>query len=193
MQGSFENSLASEVLKFWFGEGAEYGKTHKRWFEKDPTFDAEVGRHFSHVYEEQMESRDWLATPRECLARIVVLDQFPRHIHRGTARAFSSDPPAVETAKRLLALGWDRDMLPVERMFAYLPLQHSESLDDQERSCSLYEALKNFPETADSYRYALAHRAIIVRFGRFPHRNAVLGRPSTREEIEFLREPGSSF
>ena len=193
MQGSFQNSLASEVLKFWFGEGAEYGKAQKRWFEKDRSFDAEVGRRFSHAHEEQMESRDWLATPRECLARIVVLDQFPRHIYRGTARAFSSDPLALETAKRLLGLGWERDMLPVERMFAYLPFQHSESLEDQERSCSLYEALKHFPEAADSHRYALAHRAIIVRFGRFPHRNAVLGRPSTREEIEFLREPGSSF
>ena len=193
MQGSFQNSLASEVLKFWFGEGAEYGKAQKRWFEKDRSFDAEVGRRFSHAHEEQMKSRDWLATPRECLARIVVLDQFPRHIYRGTARAFSSDLLALETAKRLLGLGWERDMLPVERMFAYLPFQHSESLEDQERSCSLYEALKDFPEAADSHRYALAHRAIIVRFGRFPHRNAVLGRPSTREEIEFLREPGSSF
>jgi uncharacterized protein (DUF924 family) len=193
MQGSFENSLASEVLKFWFGEGAEYGKAHKRWFEKDAAFDAEVSRRFSHVHDEQVASRDWLATPRECLARIVVLDQFPRHLYRGTARAFSSDPLALESARRLLERGWDRDMLPVERMFAYLPLQHSESLEDQERSCTLYEALKDFPETADSHRYALAHRAIVLRFGRFPHRNAMLGRPSTREEIEFLRQPGSSF
>jgi len=181
------------VLTFWFGEGAEYGKAHKRWFEKDPAFDAEVSRRFSHVHEQEIESRDWLSAPRECLARIIVLDQFPRHLYRATARAFSSDALALESAKRLLERGWDRDMLPVERMFAYLPLQHSESLEDQERSCSLYEALKDFPETADSHRYALAHRAIILRFGRFPHRNAALGRPSTREEIEFLRDPGSSF
>ena len=193
MQASFEKNLASEVLNFWFGEGPEYGKAHKRWFEKDPAFDAEVSRRFSHVHEDQGQSRDWLAAPRECLARIIVLDQFPRHLYRGTARAFSSDALALESAERLLERGWDRDMLPVERMFTYLPLQHSESLEDQERSCALYEALKDFPETADSHRYALAHRAIIVRFGRFPHRNAVLGRPSTREEIEFLREPGSSF
>ena len=193
MQASFDKSLASEVLNFWFGEGAEHGKAHKRWFEKDPVFDAEVSRRFSHVHEDQTQSRDWLAAPRECLGRIIVLDQFPRHLYRGTARAFSSDPLALESARRVLERGWDRDMLPVERMFAYLPLQHSESLEDQERSCALYEALKDFPETADSHRYALAHRAIIARFGRFPHRNAVLGRPSTREEIEFLREPGSSF
>jgi uncharacterized protein (DUF924 family) len=193
MQGSFEKSLASEVLKFWFGEGVDYGKAHQRWFQKDPSFDAEVSRRFSHVHDEQMQSRDWLATPQECLARIIVLDQFPRHLYRGTARAFSSDGLALESARRLLDAGWDRDMLPVERMFAYLPLQHSESIEDQERSCALYERLKDFPQAADSHRYALAHRDIIRRFGRFPHRNAALGRPSTREEIEFLRQPGSSF
>ena len=140
-----------------------------------------------------MESRDWLgATPRECLARIVVLDQFPRHIHRGTARAFSSDPLAVETAKRLLALGWDRDMLPVERMFAYLPLQHSESLDDQERSCSLYEALKDFPRrpTAIVTRSRIAPSS--VRFGRFRIATPCLaGR--AREKRSSFSEPGSSF
>ena len=186
-------SLASEVLQFWFGKGAEYGKAHKRWFEKDPAFDAEVRRRFSHIHEEQMLSRDWLAAPRECLARILVLDQFPRHIHRSSARAFSSDALALEAAKHLVAQGWDSDMLPVERMFAYLPFQHSEALPDQERSCALYEALKEFPEAAESYAYAVAHRDIIRRFGRFPHRNAILGRPSTPEEIEFLKEPGSSF
>jgi uncharacterized protein (DUF924 family) len=181
------------VLQFWFGEGADYGKAHKRWFEKDPAFDAEVTRRFSGVLEKQTRSRDWLAEPRACLARILVLDQFPRHIYRGTARAFSSDELAREAANRLLAQGWDRDLLPVERMFAYLPFQHSESLADQERSCELYEALKSFPEVADSHRYALAHRGIIRRFGRFPHRNAALGRASTPEEIEFLKLPGSSF
>jgi uncharacterized protein (DUF924 family) len=89
--------------------------------------------------------------------------------------------------------GWDRGLLPVERMFAYLPFQHSESLADQERAIELYQPLKDFPETADTDRYAVAHRDIIRRFGRFPHRNAALGRPSTAEEIEFLKQPGSSF
>jgi uncharacterized protein (DUF924 family) len=89
--------------------------------------------------------------------------------------------------------GWDRDLLPVERMFAYLPFQHSESLEDQERAYALYQGLKTFPETADTDRYAVAHRDIIRRFGRFPHRNAALGRASTPEEIEFLKQPGSSF
>ena len=187
------NSLANEVLQFWFGAGAEYGKAHKRWFEKDAAFDAEVSRRFSDLHGELADNRDWLDSPRECLARILVLDQFPRHIHRGTARAFSSDPQALQAARRLLEQRWDADMLPVERMFAYLPFQHSESVADQDRAYELYQALKAFPETADTERYAIAHRDIIRRFGRFPHRNAALGRASTRAEIEFLKQPGSSF
>jgi len=181
------------VLRFWFGEGAEYGKAHKRWFDKDPAFDAEVKKRFARLHDELGRNRAWLDSARDCLARILVLDQFPRHIHRGTARAFASDAAALRAARHLVDQGWDRDLLPVERQFAYLPFQHSEALEDQERACTLYEALKAFQETADSYRYALAHRGIIRRFGRFPHRNEALGRKSTPEEIEFLKLPGSSF
>ena len=188
-------SLALDVLQFWFGAGADYGKAHKRWFEKDPEFDARVGERFGALHEAMSagKHRDWLEEPRACLARILVLDQFPRHIHRGGARAFSTDPLALEAAKHLVAKGWDRELLPVERVFAYLPFEHSESLEDQERACELCEPLKAFPEVADTYRYALAHRDIVRRFGRFPHRNAALGRPNTAEEIEFLKQPGSSF
>jgi uncharacterized protein (DUF924 family) len=193
MDASSEKSLAPEVLRFWFGEAADYGKAHKRWFDKDSAFDAEVRKRFARLHDELARNRAWLDSPRDCLARTLVLDQFPRHIHRGTARAFSSDAAALRAARHLVDEGWDRDLLPVERMFAYLPFQHSEALEDQERSCTLYEALKAFPETADSHRYALAHRGIIRRFGRFPHRNAALGRKSTPEEIEFLKLPGSSF
>ena len=186
-------SLALEVLKFWFGEGAEYGKAHKRWFEKDPALDEAIRRRFSDLHRQQAATREWLREPRACLARIIVLDQFPRHIYRGTAAAFASDPLALEAAKHLVAEGWDRDLLPVERQFAYLPFEHSEVLADQVRSCELYGALQAFPETADALRYAVAHRDIIQRFGRFPHRNAALARPSTPEEIEFLKQPGSGF
>jgi len=186
-------SLASEVLKFWFGEGAEHGKRHKRWFEKDAAFDALVRKRFSGLHEQLTRNREWLDEPRNCLARILVLDQFPRHIYRGSARAFSSDALALEAAKHLVGKGWDRELLPVERMFAYLPYEHSESLEDQERACELCKPLEAFPETADTYRYALAHRGIVKRFGRFPHRNAALGRESTPDEIEFLKLPGSSF
>lgn len=188
-------SLAPEVLHFWFGEGPDYGKAHKRWFEKDAGFDAAVTQRFQALHQEMLEGkhRDWLEEPRSCLARIIVLDQFPRHIYRGSARAFSSDALARETATHLVTRGWDVGLLPVERMFAYLPFEHSESLEDQERACELCKALLAFPEVADTHRYALAHRDVIRRFGRFPHRNTALGRASTREEIDFLREPGSSF
>jgi uncharacterized protein (DUF924 family) len=188
-------SLALEVLRFWFGEGAEYGRRHKCWFEKDPAFDAAVKQRFQALHEETIAGghRDWLEEPRACLARIIVLDQFPRHIHRGAARAFSSDPLALEAAKHLVDKGWDRELLPVERMFAYLPFEHSETLEDQKRACALCEALLAFPEVADTHRYALAHHDVIRRFGRFPHRNAALGRASTPEEREFLKQPGSGF
>jgi uncharacterized protein (DUF924 family) len=186
-------SLAPQVLSFWFGEGAERGKPHKRWFEKDPAFDAEVARRFRSLHDKLSTNLDWLDAAPRCLARILVLDQFPRHIYRGTARAFSTDASALEAARHMVAKGWDRGLLPVERMFAYLPFEHSESLEDQERACAICEALEVFPETADVYRYAVAHRGIIRLFGRFPHRNAALGRKSTPEELAFLKLPGSGF
>lgn len=189
------DSLAPQILNFWFGEGADHGKVHKRWFEKDPAFDAVVTKRFQKLHQEMLEGkhREWLDRPRDCLARIIALDQFPRHIYRGSAQAFSTDALAREAAKHLVSKGWDRDLPPVERMFAYLPFQHSEALEDQDRACELCEPLKAYPETADAYRYALAHRDIIRRFCRFPHRNALLGRGSTAEEAEFLKQPGSSF
>jgi uncharacterized protein (DUF924 family) len=188
-------SLAPEVLRFWFGEGSDYGKVHKRWFEKNPAFDALVAERYQRLHQEMLEGkyREWLNDPHDCLARIIVLDQFPRHIYRGGAESFSSDALALAAAKHLVASGWDKTLLPVERMFAYLPYQHAESLEDQASALRLYEALKRFPETADTERYAVAHHDIIRRFGRFPHRNAALGRRSTPEEIEFLKTPGSSF
>ena len=187
------NYRPHDVLSFWFGAGADYGKRHKRWFEKDAAFDAEVTRLFLGLYERRAGDREWLDDGRGCLARVLVLDQFPRHMFRASARAFAADPLALETARMIVALGYDRTMLPVERLFAYLPFEHSESLEDQERACTLCEALNAFPESADAHRYALAHRGIIRRFGRFPHRNAALGRESTPEELEFLKLPGSSF
>lgn len=188
-------SLAPEILQFWFGDGADYGKAHKRWFEKDQAFDADVKRRFGALHEEMRQGRhrDWLNEPRSALARIIVLDQFPRHIHRGTELAFSTDAQALEAAKHVVARAWDRNMLPVERMFAYLPFEHSETLADQDRACELCAPLGAFAETAEVPRYAEAHRNIVRRFGRFPHRNAALGRASTAEELEFLKQPGSGF
>jgi len=182
-----------DVLAFWFGSGVAYGQRHPRWFEKNAAFDAEVTRHFLGLYEALAGNRDWLDGEKPCLARIIALDQFPRHMFRGSARAFAADPLALEAARIAVERGYDRTMLPVERLFVYLPFEHSEALADQERACALTESLPQFPETADAHRYAIAHRDIIARFGRFPHRNAALGRASTPEEVEFLRQPGSSF
>lgn len=184
---------AQDVLDFWFGTGAERGKRHKRWFEKDPAFDAEIVSRFSALHADVARHRIGLDTAQECLARILTLDQFPRHIFRGTARAFATDPLALASAKHALSRGYDRGMLPVERLFLYLPFEHSELLEDQQRACELCKPLAAYPETADTYRYAVAHRVIIERFGRFPHRNVALGRESTPEEIAFLKEPNSSF
>lgn len=180
---------------FWFGALPEQGKRHKTWFEKDPAFDQAVRERFLGLYEKAArgELARWKEQPDDCLALIIVLDQFPRNMFRGTARAFAADPLALATARHAIAQGFDRNYSPVERLFAYLPFEHSERLEDQLRACALMEPLKAFPETADTYHYAVAHRDIIQRFGRFPHRNALLGRTSTAEESEFLKEPGSSF
>ncbi|MEA3195782.1 MAG: hypothetical protein QOD26_4115 [Betaproteobacteria bacterium] len=179
---------ADEVLGFWFGEGAERGKAHKRWFEKNSAFDAEVRARFLPLYEELAAGADWLAQPGDCLARIVVLDQFPRNMFRGSARAFAADPLALAAAKHAVASGFDRDMQTVEKQFVYLPFEHSELLADQERACDLMQPLSD-----DLYDWALRHKRIIERFGRFPHRNEILGRASTPEEVEFLKQPGSGF
>jgi uncharacterized protein (DUF924 family) len=187
--------LSSGVLRFWFGNDGEYGKRHKRWFEKDARFDAEVSARFLALYEALAAGggREWLEQRAGCLARIVALDQFPRHIFRGLPRAFAADALALEAAAHAIARGYDLSMLPVERMFAYLPFEHSELLEDQLKACELTAPLAAFAETADAHRYALLHRDIIQRFGRFPHRNAALGRASTPQEIEFLKQPGSGF
>ena len=181
---------AQDVLDFWFGER---GKRHKRWFDKDPAFDAEIVARFSGLHSYLAQNPVWLDPAEACLARIVSLDQFPRHLFRGKAQAFATDPLALAAARHGLARGYDRGLRPVERVFVYLPFEHSEALEDQRLACELCKPLEAFEETADTYRYALAHLAIIERFGRFPHRNAALGRDSTPEEIEFLKQPGSSF
>lgn len=181
-------SLANEVLQFWFGEGAERGKAHKRWFEKNPAFDAEVRERFLPLYETLAGNEEWLARADECLARIIVLDQFPRNMFRGSARAFATDAQALAAARHAVDRGFDGELLPVEKQFVYLPFEHSESLADQERACELMRPLGE-----ELYDWALRHKRIIERFGRFPHRNAILGRESTPEEIEFLKQPGSGF
>jgi uncharacterized protein (DUF924 family) len=176
------------VLDYWFGPGNQYGIHHKRWFVKDPAFDEEIREKFSGLHDQLAKHPVWLDDAKSCLARIVVLDQFPRNMYRGTARAFATDALALAAARLALGRGWDRSMLDVEKLFVYLPFEHSESLADQDRCCELMRGMA--PEIVD---YAERHRAIIRRFGRFPHRNSILGRESTPEEIEFLKTPGSGF
>ena len=176
------NYRAEEVLRFWFGQDP------KRWFVKNAEFDTEIRSRFLPLYEELSSNADWLSQPRDCLARVIVLDQFPRNMFRGTPRAFATDPLALAAAKHAVAKGYDEDLLPVEKQFIYLPFEHSESLADQERACELMQPLGD-----ELYGWAVKHKVIIERFGRFPHRNEILGRMSTPEEIEFLKQPGSGF
>lgn len=186
---------AAEVLSFWFGTREDYGKRRKCWFEKDDAFDAEVRERFLalHATAARGALDSWQSECAECLALIVVLDQFSRHIHRGTALAFASDAQALAVAKHALANHYDGMLLPVERMFMYLPFEHSEALEDQLAACELIEPLTAFESTGDAHRFAIRHCDIIRRFGRFPHRNAALGRVSSALELEFLKEPGSGF
>ena len=186
---------AGEVLRFWFGTGETSGGRRKHWFAKDEAFDALIRSRFMALHEEAAAGAlaRWNDDARSSLALIVLLDQFSRNMFRASARAFAADALALETARHALARGYDAGMSPVERMFVYLPFEHSESLADQQSCCDLMQALDAFAETDDAHRYALRHREIIERFGRFPHRNAVLGRPSTAQESEFLMQPGSGF
>jgi len=180
------------VLDFWFGapNSRERGRPRKLWFQKSEPFDAEVRRRFLATWERTArgECERWQATPLASLALIVVLDQFPRNMFRGTARSFASDSLALAAARETIARGFDLLLSPVERLFVYLPFEHAEDLAAQRRSLALCHALD--PE---DMQYAKRHYEIIARFGRFPHRNAILGRRSTAEEAEFLKQPGSSF
>jgi uncharacterized protein (DUF924 family) len=175
---------AVEVLRFWFDEHA------KNWFVKDAAFDAEIRSRFLELHQAAAAGQvmPWADEARSCLALVIALDQFPRNMFRGEARAFASDSLARAAARVILERGWDKRMTQSEQLFAYLPFEHSESLEDQALSCEL---MKDFGE--EQLRYALRHREIIQRFGRFPHRNGVLGRESTAAEIEFLQQPGSGF
>jgi uncharacterized protein (DUF924 family) len=193
--GMNDQTTAADVLLFWFGPTESRGSRDKRWFDKNDAFDRECKDRFVGLHEKAAAGvlARWKESPAECLALILLLDQFPRNMFRGTPRAFATDPLALDAARHAVAKRFDHALLPVERMFVYLPFEHSESLEDQTMACELTKPLTAYPETADAYRYAVLHRDIIQRFGRFPHRNAILGRASTPEEVEFLKQPGSGF
>ena len=175
-----------EILSFWFEE-----LSPKDWYRKDEALDGTIASRFGTIYHELRSGvpASWLDTPEGFLAAILVLDQFPRNMFRDDARAFATDAAALALAKRGIAEGVDAKLKPEQRSFLYMPFQHSEDADDQARAVALYCMLGN-PLHLD---FALRHQAIVDRFGRFPHRNAILARPSTEEEQAFLTEPGSSF
>lgn len=186
---------AQEILAFWFGDGRERGQSRPEWFRKDAAFDEEIRTRFLETYERGVagEFAHWKEQASSCLALIVMLDQFPRNMFRDSGRAFEADAMARRAARHALAKEFDRTLKPAERMFVYLPLEHSEHLPDQELCLRLMKELSGFRETRDMHLWAEKHLVIIRRFGRFPHRNAALGRESSAEEIEFLGQPGSGF
>jgi uncharacterized protein (DUF924 family) len=182
---------ARDILDFWFG--TPRGTPRTEWFRKDEAFDAEIRMRFGEVHAAaaRRELEDWRAARESMLALILVLDQFSRNLHRNDARAFAQDAHARECARQALARGDDRESLPVERMFLYLPFEHSEDRADQALSLALMRQLDAFEETRGISEWAMRHKVIVDRFGRFPHRNAALGRASTPEEAEFLKtNPG---
>lgn len=190
-------SQAQEILDFWFGkpDRADYGKPRDFWFTKKPEFDEQVRTRFLKDYQKAAEGylEDWIEFPDTCLALILLLDQFPRNMFRGTPEAFATDWEALSTAHHAVAKGYDRKLLPVQRWFIYLPFEHSENLEDQRRAVKLFQQLSDDPDSASCIDYAIRHMEVIERFGRFPHRNAILGRTSTSEEKEFLKQSGSRF
>jgi len=190
---SVSDPEAREVLEFWFGR--EPGASRREWFMKDAAFDDEIRKRFGQLHERALrrELDHWRADTDTMLALVVALDQFSRNLYRDDARAFAGDAYALACAREAVARGDDARLLPVQRQFLYLPFEHSESLADQEEALELMRALEAFPETKGVWEWAEKHRVIIERFGRFPHRNAALGRPSTAEEVEFLSRPGSGF
>ena len=188
---------AQRVLDFWFGApgSPQAGQRRPEWFRKSDTFDAQIRERFLGTYEQAAADRldHWGATARSLLALIVVLDQFPRNMFRGSPRSFATDGAALAAAEGMVARGWNLELAPLERSFAYLPFEHAENLSAQERSMELFGALAMDAAYADLLEWARKHYVIIQRFGRFPHRNAILQRASTPAEIEFLKQPGSSF
>lgn len=181
------------VLDFWFGPRP--GAARVEWFRKDEGFDGEIRRRFAEVHgaAARRELEAWRMSPEPMLALVIVLDQFSRNLYRGDARAFAQDAHALECAKQAVARKDDLGLLPVQRQFLYLPYEHSESLAEQEMGVELMRSLEVFEETRGLSEWAVRHRDVIARFGRFPHRNAALGRATTPEEAAFLLQPGSSF
>ena len=189
---------AEAVLAYWFGTPAQRaaGATHDFWFRKSDATDEDIRQRFGPLIERALngELAAWSATAESACAQVIVLDQFTRNVFRNTPRSFAGDALALSAARAMVSSGQDKALTPVQRSFVYLPWEHAENLADQDEGVRLFTELTAVsPGSADSLDYARRHRDIVARFGRFPHRNAILGRTSTPEEIAFLKQPGSSF
>jgi uncharacterized protein (DUF924 family) len=202
----FRMSQAEQVLDFWFGacgaDGSLDPAKQKMWFGDGRQYDAEIRKTFGALHARASRGeldREWAATPRGRMALIIVLDQFSRHVHRDTQLAFAQDPAAQKLALDGVNGDVDRQLIPAQRAFFYIPFEHAEDIELQRLGVRCFDGLARTATPAvrkdyESYHdYSQRHRDIIERFGRFPHRNAILGRPSTPEETKFLKQPGSSF
>jgi uncharacterized protein (DUF924 family) len=179
-------SAAQEVIAFWRDAGRE------KWFVKDEALDAELKARFTdlHFAAARNECSDWCDTPDGTLALLILLDQFPRNMFRASGHAFATDPLALSIARQAVGKGFDREVDPPMAIFFYLPFEHSEDPADQQTSMDLFTAHHERVDDEECLRYAVVHQQIITRFGRFPHRNAALGRESTAEELAYLDDGG---
>lgn len=190
--------IAQQVLDFWFGapDSPEHGRSREVWFRKDAAFDRQIAGRFGGLIEAALAGNlaHWPRDASSALAQIVVLDQFTRNVFRDQPRAFAGDARALAAARAMLAAGQHAALSPVERAFVYMPFEHAEDLAAQDESVRLFAELASVaPELESMLDYARRHHAVIARFGRFPHRNALLGRASSAAELAFLQEPGSRF
>lgn len=189
-------SEPDDILDFWFGREGEpgYGEFRDEWFQKDDEFDWQIRDRFLEDYEKaaQSEYYRWRDEPESCLALVILLDQFPRNLFRGDPRTHATDDKALDISREAVHKGLDQKLPPFQRHFLYMPFMHSERVEDQRRSVALFRELAE-EDGPDVTEFAEGHRDIVEQFGRFPHRNEILGRKTTPEEAEFLEQPGSSF
>ena len=202
-----EEKTIKKILDFWFGDIKKSGIPGKEkqniWWIKDKKLDELIKKQFeNHLVEANSKEIDEISdNPNEILAYVILLDQFSRNIYRDTPAAFAQDEKALSIVIKGLVAGVDKKMQAYERAFFYMPLMHSEDIDIQKKSVECFSAFESEYKDSNNFaklvtqnkKYAVLHHDIIERFGRYPHRNGILGRESTTEEIEFLKGPGSSF
>lgn len=205
MTSTTDQKSVSDVLTFWFGKLDKNGfatpEASQRWSIKDPAFDDEIRENYEALYQDIVAGKkeDWLKTSDGLVAYVVVIDQLSRNMYRDTAKMYASDEQALTVALKAIDEGRDKNAIFAHRNFLYMPLMHAEDVALQDQCVALYSEWSTEVEgelKADVEKrigFAIRHRDIVARFGRFPHRNTIVGRPSTAEELEFLTQPGSSF